>query len=189
MTTQPAQPVQKVYVPKVYVARFFQLVTTRQFAEAERVLDRVKQKIKMNERNRGYFQALTGMLLVQKSSNDRYAFLANHSFHDKKEIMSYRREFLRQSEFRLHADFDKGFFSAWADYMRILSKLELPPTPAINNVQKETENKEETKTDEPEETTEATVFEEQENTKVEEQVAVDTKTGELRQSSLSDFPE
>jgi len=120
-------------IPKVYVARFFQLVTTRQFAEAERILERLKQKIQMSERNRGYFQALYGMLLAQRNNDDRYAFLSNLNIKDKKELQTYRREFLRKSEHRLHADYDRGFFSAWADYMRILPKLEL----AIVSIPKE----------------------------------------------------
>jgi hypothetical protein len=141
----------------------------------------------MNERNRGYFQALTGMLLVQKNNDDRYAFLANHSFHDKKELLNHRREFLRQSEFRLHADYDKGFFSAWADYMRILSKLELPPAPIPNNAQKDLENKEELKAAEPEVKEETTVTAEKEETKPLEKAAESTETSEPRQSSLPDF--
>lgn len=126
-------------IPKVYVTRFFQLVTTRQFAEAERILERLKQKIQMSERNRGYFQALYGMLLTQRSSNDRYAFLSNLNIKDQKELHVYRREFLRQSEHRLHADYDRGFFSAWADYMRILPKLEtiVVSLPNKNSVEKE----------------------------------------------------
>jgi hypothetical protein len=161
-------------------------VTSRQFAEAERVLDRIKQKIKMNERNRGYFQALSGMLLVQKSNDDRYAFLANHSFNDKKEILSYRREFLRQSDFRLHADYDRGFFSAWADCMRILSKLELSPAPIPNNAQKDAENKEkELKANE----TETKIEAEKEETKLIEKTegSETAEMSEPRQSSLIDF--
>jgi len=122
----------RVTIPKVYVTRFFQLVTTRQFAEAERILERLKQKIQMSERNRGYFQALYGMLLAQRNNNDRYAFLSSLNIKDKKELQTYRREFLRQSEYRLHADYDRGFFSAWTDYMRILPKLELT-TISISN--------------------------------------------------------
>ena len=178
-------------IPKVYVTRFVQLVATRKFAEAERILDRIKQKIKMNERNRGYFQALTGMLLVQKNNDDRYAFLANHSFQDKKEILNYRREFLRQSEYRLHADYDRGFFSAWADYMRILSKLELPAVPAPKDVQRVTEDKEkESKVDETETTKEEIKMEaEKEETELIEKAdgAEDAEMVEPRQSSLPDF--
>jgi len=128
-------------IPKVYVTRFFQLVTARQFAEAERVLERLKQKIQLSERNRGYFQALYGMLLAQRNNDDRYAFLSNLNIKDKKELRTYRREFMRQSEHRLHADYDRGFFSAWADYMRILPKLELTMVaiPNKNRVEKEAE--------------------------------------------------
>ncbi len=183
--TELVQPVQRAYVPKIYVARFFQLITVRQFAEAERVLDRIKQKIKMNERNSGYFQALTGMLMVKKSNNDRYAFLANYSFSDKKDILNYRREFLKQSEDRLNADYDKGFFSAWADYMRILSKLELPPAQQPTNVQKQPEVKEEPKAAKPEPEAEETA--EEETTDPEGQDAEDAETVEPKQSSLEEF--
>jgi hypothetical protein len=120
-------------IPKLFVTRFFQLITTRQFAEAERILERIKQKITLSERNRGYYQALYGMLLTQRNNDDRYAFLTNLSMSTKKELHESRREFLRQSEHRLHADYDRGFFSAWADYMRILSKLEMATAPMTSN--------------------------------------------------------
>jgi hypothetical protein len=101
----------------------------------------MKRKIKMNERNRGYFQALYGMLLVQKSNNDRYAFLSNNNFYDKTEVLNYRREFIRQSEHRLHGDYDRGFFLAWADYMRILAKLELLSVSPLDNLREKAEKK------------------------------------------------
>jgi len=105
------------------------------------VLERLKQKMQMNERNRGYFQALYGMLLAQRNNDDRYAFLSNLNMNDKKQLKSYRLEFLRQSQHRLHADYDRGFFSAWADYMRILPKLETITIslPNKNRVGKEAE--------------------------------------------------
>jgi len=105
----------------------------RQFAEAERVLERIKQKITLSERNRGYYQALYGMLLTQRNGDDRYAFLTNLSMSTKKELHESRREFLRQSEHRLNADYDRGFFSAWADYMRLLSKMETAAAPMPSN--------------------------------------------------------
>jgi len=186
-------------IPKVYVTRFVQLVTSRQFAEAERVLERLKQKIKMNERNRGYFQALHGMLLAQRNNDDRYAFLSNLNLSDKKKLQSYRREFQKHSEHGLHADYDRGFFSAWADYTRILSKLELPPAPISNknNVKKateieeaEAEKKEEGKefTDEKTKGAEAEIrmkAEKEEIPKVEEVQSVE-RAGP-RQSTLFDF--
>jgi len=111
-------------MPSVYVTRFFQLITARKFAEAERVLLRLRQRIPRTEWNTGYFQALRGMLLAQRSNDDRYVFLSNLNFKDPEELQRHRREFLRHARNRLNADYDRGFFAAWASYMRVLAKLE-----------------------------------------------------------------
>lgn len=117
-------------VPRIYTTRFFQLVTSRQFAEAERILERVKQKMHASDRNRGYFQALYGMLLTMKN-NDRYSFLSTADFTNKKNFKNYRKEFLDHMESRLHDDYDRGYFEAWSDYMKILPKMET--SPSLNN--------------------------------------------------------
>jgi hypothetical protein len=111
-------------IPLAFVTRFFQLVTRRRFAEAERILERLKGKVSKTEWNTGYFQALYGILLARRS-NDPYVFLSNLDFGDKDKLRNYRRDFLKHARNRLHSDYDRGFFSAWADYMRILSKMDL----------------------------------------------------------------
>ena len=110
-------------VPFVMVTRFFQLVKNRQFAEAERELERIKQKMKNNEWNQGYLGALNGILLSTKTNNDNYSLLSRINPKDGKTLKEYRREFLKQVSNRLREDYDKGFFSAWADYTRILIKM------------------------------------------------------------------
>jgi len=105
------------------VTRFFQLVRERQFAEAERILERLKLKAQKNERDRGYLQALNGIFLASKSNNDQYLFLSNVNLKDKGELEKHRREFLKHTRDSLHAEYDRGFFSAWADYIRVLIKL------------------------------------------------------------------
>ena len=107
----------------VFLTQFFLLVGKRRFAEAERVLERLKLRVQRTERDRGYFQALNGILIAKKSNDDQYAFLSNVNPNNENELKSYRREFLKSSRNGLHADYDRGFFSAWADYMRILIKL------------------------------------------------------------------
>jgi len=42
--------------------------------------------------------------------------------HETNELQRHRREFLKQAKSKLQADYDRGFFSAWADYMRVLVK-------------------------------------------------------------------
>ena len=119
-------------IPQALVARYFQLIVNRQFTEAERELERVKQKMQKTEWNRGYFRALYGMYLTRKNTTDDYAFFTKLDLTDKVNLHAYRKEFLDHMRNGLHGDFDRGYFSAWADCMRILTRLELSTPQAIN---------------------------------------------------------
>ncbi|MEM3162355.1 MAG: hypothetical protein QW056_05160 [Candidatus Bathyarchaeia archaeon] len=115
-------------IPIALVARFFNLIINRQFAEAERELEAIKQKMHKTEWNRGYFKALYGMLLARKangSNSDTYAFLAKLDLNDKEALKAYRKEFLSHVRNKLHGDFDRGFFAAWAEFMQVLIKIDL----------------------------------------------------------------
>ncbi len=114
-------------ISQALVTRYFQLIVARQFAEAERELERVKQKMQKTEWNRGYFRALYGMYLSRKNAaTDDYAFFSKLDFSDKVALSNYRKEFLTHMGNGLHGDFDRGYFSAWADCMRIISRMEIP---------------------------------------------------------------
>jgi len=108
-------------ISKIFVVRFFQLIKGRRFAEAERILERIRGKTNETEWNSGYLHALDGILLAQKS-NDSYAFIKNVNFDEEKDLKKYRKEFLKEYKNRTHADYDRGFFAAWADYMLISKK-------------------------------------------------------------------
>ncbi|MEM0356832.1 MAG: hypothetical protein QXL77_00415 [Candidatus Bathyarchaeia archaeon] len=131
-------------IPSAMVTRFFQLILNKQFAEAERELEKIKQKMHKTEWNRGYFRALYGMLHVKRSNNnDSYAFFAKLDLSDKEALKAYRREFLEHVKNRLHGEFDRGFFAAWADFTRVISKLAVNETPLGNVFQeKEKDGKE-----------------------------------------------
>jgi len=120
-------------VPQALVTRYFQLVVNRQFTEAERELERIKQKMQKTEWNRGYFRALYGMLLSRKANGESYAFLTKLDLSDKAVLHANKREFLSHVSNRLHGDFDRGFFSAWADCMRVLGRMEIPNYINTNN--------------------------------------------------------
>jgi len=112
-------------IAQALVTRYFQLIVSRQFTEAERELERVKQKMQKTEWNRGYFRALYGMYLSRKNTADDYAFFSKVDFSDKVMLNDYRKEFLSHMGNGLHGDFDRGYFSAWADCMRILSRMNI----------------------------------------------------------------
>ncbi len=126
-------------VSSALVTRFFQLLVNRRFAEGERELERIKQKMHKTEWNRGYFRALYGMLIARKSNNDNYAFLSKLDLNDKNVLQNYGREFRGHVKSKLHGDFDRGFFSAWTKFMRVLSKL------AVNNSEAKSEISEKAK--------------------------------------------
>jgi hypothetical protein len=124
-------------ISKIFVVRFFQLLKGRRFAEAERVLERIRKKTNETEWNSGYLHALDGIVLATKS-NDSYAFLTNVNFEDEKELKKNRKEFLKEYKNKIHTDYDRGFFAAWADYMLILvrdlTNTETPKKPNENSV-------------------------------------------------------
>jgi len=120
-------------ISSTLVTRFFQLLVNRRFAEAERELERIKHKMHKTEWNRGYFRALYGMLIARKSNNDDYAVLSKLDLDDKNVLRNYRKEFQGYVKSKLDGDFDRGFFSAWAKFMRVLSKL------AVNNPEAKSE--------------------------------------------------
>ncbi|MDH5483089.1 MAG: hypothetical protein OEY22_09460 [Candidatus Bathyarchaeota archaeon] len=121
-------------IPQALVTRYFQLLVSRQFSEAERELERLKQKMQKTEWNRGYFRALFGMLLARRSkNNDAGSFFSKLDFGDKAALHDYRREFLDHTKNGLHGDFDRGFFSAWTDCIRVLSRMQIANSPNANS--------------------------------------------------------
>lgn len=129
-------------IPQALVTRYFQLIVSRQFTEAERELERLKQKMQKTEWNRGYFRALYGMYLSRKNAvTDDYAFFAKLDLSDTESLHAYRKEFLDHMRNGLHGDFDRGYFSAWSDCMRILTRMNIP---SPQNGKENTEEKIET---------------------------------------------
>lgn len=129
-------------ISQALVTRYFQLVVNRQFTEAERELERLKQKMQKTDWNRGYFRALYGMYLTRKTNGDNYALFSKIDITDKVTLHEYKKEFLTHTKNGLHGDFDRGYFSAWADCMRILARLEVPGpsvSPAEKGADKEIE--------------------------------------------------
>lgn len=150
-------------IPQALVTRYFQLLVNRQFTEAERELERLKQKMQKTEWNRGYFRALFGMMLTRRSNNnDAYAFFSKLDLNDKAALNEYRREFLNHTKNGLHGDFDRGFFSAWADCMRVLSRINAANIPTnTSNAPVEKEKLETLKSDESQATMENFIKEEE----------------------------
>jgi hypothetical protein len=134
-------------ISQALVTRYFQLIINRQFTEATRELERLKQKMHKTEWNRGYFRALYGMYLSRKTNGDMYAFFSKLDLTDMEALHGYRREFLDHMRNGRHGDFDRGYFSAWADCMRILTRMEVPTPKTRKSTTSEPEKIETVKSD------------------------------------------
>jgi hypothetical protein len=73
------------------------------------------------------------MLISKRNNNDQNTFFATIDTSNKRALLNFRREFQEKVESRLYTDYDRGFFSAWSDYMRVLRRMDLkevkPPQP------------------------------------------------------------
>jgi len=113
-------------MPLALITRLFQLVSERKFAEAERIFERINAKMKEKENdefNSGYLQALKGIILSHRSgeaSSD--TFLSNLDLNDVDALKKYHREFRDNAENRLHGEYDRGYFSALSEYVRVILK-------------------------------------------------------------------
>jgi len=101
-----------VVLPSGHVHRFFQLLQNRNFKAAKIVLSRIQSRLKRDEWERGYFVALSGLLLGLESGDQRL-FINNLA-----DRQQHREEFLKHSQSRMHGEYDRGFFAAWADFCR-----------------------------------------------------------------------
>ncbi len=104
------------------VSQYFQFIMERRFGEAEKKLEEVKQALGQSKQETGYLKGLEGLLLTYRSSNDRYLYLANVELTNKN-VEALKKEFSEQAASPLHADYDKGYFSALTDFMRAVGKL------------------------------------------------------------------
>jgi ATP/maltotriose-dependent transcriptional regulator MalT len=113
----------RMSVPLALVTRLFQLVSERKFAEAERILERITAKMKKSgqqEFNRGYLEALSGIILTYRSSGESYEFFSALNLNDVEALKKHYRDFKQNAESRFHAEYDRGYYSALADYLRVV---------------------------------------------------------------------
>lgn len=112
-------------VPLVLMTRFFQLVSERKFAEAERILERIHARMKNSRKeefNKGYLDALNGIVLSIRSSSGSYEFFSNLDLTDIPALKKHYEDFKKNARSRFQADYDIGYFSALTDFLRVILK-------------------------------------------------------------------
>ena len=99
------------------VTNYFHSISQKNLTYAFRELSKIENDMTASEWHNGYFNALDGMLIALRSDT-RYAYIKRIAEKDQQNINKLRRAFSNQAENPLQTDFDRGFFSAWSDYLR-----------------------------------------------------------------------
>lgn len=102
---------------------FFHLLMKREFASAESLLARIDDRLQDGDWKRGYLNALEGILLSSRSKSSTSP-LAKEIMQNADKASSMLRDLRRRSKVRWDSDFDRGYFTAWTDYLKIVVKSE-----------------------------------------------------------------
>lgn len=97
---------------------FFKAVIDRKFTEAEKILQEMEEKSKGNEASefkRGFILGLKGIIIMQRS-NDQFTILSNLDLSNIEMLKKYYSIFSANAKSKLHADYDRGYFLALAEY-------------------------------------------------------------------------
>ena len=115
-------------IPQVLVVKFLQLVEERGWTEAEKELDIIRQKAQNSAWSRGYVKALEGLLLTNKSSDDKYLYLPKALANRSEEIVkSLRNDFAEFASNDLHGEYDRGYFKALEEYLGLIATMKTAP--------------------------------------------------------------
>ena len=102
------------------IITFFDSLSARRFAEAEKAIEVVREKrFGDTEFKEGYVKALEGLLLSSRSGDER-DFLNRAPF-DRKSMQRYKKEFRAFFGDGVRSPFDVGYFMAWSDMIALLS--------------------------------------------------------------------
>ncbi len=122
-------------VPKkmrTLTTRYIGLLNERKMTEADKVMEKIREGLKSIPWHRGYYNALEGIATALKSKDNQYLYINRIDPKNKKKINQVQKEFSKQSRSPLQGDFDKGYFTAWLEYIRIL-KLREKDTEPLND--------------------------------------------------------
>jgi hypothetical protein len=100
-------------------SKYLKAIAERRIKDGEAEFDRISLSLDDSEWNKGYLKALEGLLITFKTNNSKYLYLHRKDLEDQKIKKKFKEELKKHSNNELHADYDRGFFSALMDYFAI----------------------------------------------------------------------
>jgi len=108
-------------IDQTVVEKYFILIGERRMSEAERELQTIREKSDSSQWERGYMKALEGLVLTQKSSSDKYIYLARLNLNEEN-AEKLKMEFTKHASNELHGEYDRGYFKALSDYVDVVER-------------------------------------------------------------------
>lgn len=110
----------KINLPNHLLKDFFMAISSRRLNEAEKILQEIVGRIEIDsEFKRGFLQGLKGIFHMCRSNN-QYTFLSILNSIGVDRLREFYDEFMNNAKRRLRPDYDKGYFSALAEYLHFL---------------------------------------------------------------------
>ena len=100
-------------------SKYLKAIVERRIKDGEVEFDRINLSLDDSEYNKGYLKALEGLLITFRTNNSKYLYLHRNDLEDPKIRKKFKEELKKHSNNELHADYDRGFFSALMDYFAI----------------------------------------------------------------------
>ena len=104
------------------VSKYLKAIAERRIKDGELEFHRISSSLDNSEWSRGYLKALEGLLITFRTNNSKYLYLQRKEFEDQKMRKKLKDELKKHSNNELHADYDRGFFSALTDYFTIVEQ-------------------------------------------------------------------
>jgi hypothetical protein len=99
------------------------MIAMRKIPEAEQELQKIQNKLDKSKDDLGYLRALEGLVLTQKSG-DKNMYLSRVNLNENS-VKEIRTEFLAHASNELHEEYDRGYFRALADYLKVIEDQKL----------------------------------------------------------------
>ena len=98
--------------------KFFKLIAMKKIPDAEHEFKKIQERIDNTKENSGYIRALEGLILARKSG-DKNIYLARINA-TKNSVEETKKEFLAHASNELHDEYDRGYFKALAEYLKVV---------------------------------------------------------------------
>jgi len=114
---------------KENIQLFFGFLFEKNFKASKETLKQIESLFPKNDRFKGLFMSLSGMLDASIHKGKHTAFINDMDFTDIEKLESLKDMFMKESKKKTHTPYDKGFFTGW--YLFVDFLINKPTTEVV----------------------------------------------------------